>query len=278
MVAGAFLVISMLWIVVSDRMAYAAFPDLRAFNEFQTLKGLGYVFAASLVLFGLVRYFRMAARKYYLELFEYQRKLQLALEATQQGFWIHYPETNKTEVSPEFWQLLGFPGKPEVLTTEQWDQIIHPEDAHLWKEEMKKLTAGKKSGYLVLYRIHHQVSGETRWMRSKARVFEWDADGRPKAVLGLVTDVTDLMEQSTLIKNQEMRIEGFNFMNSHMLRGPLANVKGLLHLLEEEQTPPPEVVNFLKKEVDRLDEKLYEINELLERQEFFTSPLRQDQE
>ncbi|MBZ9749757.1 EAL domain-containing protein [Deinococcus sp. HMF7604] len=115
-------------------------------------------------------------------------RLQLALEATEDGVWDWRPQTGELFVSERFGRMLG-PSEQAPATLDAWLVRVHP---------------GDLPGLLAAYRAHldsgaplnteyraRQTGGEWRWFQLRGRVTTRDAQGRPERVTGTQTDVTE---------------------------------------------------------------------------------------
>src|SRR5882762_3669141 len=89
--------------------------------------------------------------------------------------------------TPLFFDLIGFTGRGQALTREEWVTTIHPEDL---EAVVIELGAAIDSGtqYQAEYRAL-MANGEIRWLAGRGRVVN-DADGRPARVIGTVSDIT----------------------------------------------------------------------------------------
>lgn len=123
------------------------------------------------------------------ELLETAAELMRAQQLGRVGSWAWYPHENRNVWSPEARRIYG-------LTDEQADtgdpalffDIVHPDE----REEVSRSTweafsAGTSTA--VDHRIV-RLDGEIRWLRAQGDV-EFDAEGEPYRVVGVVIDVTE---------------------------------------------------------------------------------------
>ena len=75
--------------------------------------------------------------------------------------------------------------------------------------------------------------------------------------------------RTRLLRQQNDVLSQYAFTNAHELRAPVANILGLIHLLEKTELTEKEsdVVDHLKKATDQLDEVIKDIRYKLERGE-----------
>ncbi len=72
-----------------------------------------------------------------------------------------------------------------------FQEVSHPEDVHILIELSEQVGA-LKDGEIIEkeFRIKHGLSGEYRWLRSQAVVFERTPDGLPRLILCIARDIT----------------------------------------------------------------------------------------
>lgn len=149
-----------------------------------------------------------------------------------------------------------------------WERLIHPEDLRetvsLWLRCVKTKTEG---------RIEHRIrdkSGGYRWYLT--RYLPLRDDGKVTRWIGTTTDIHDLKEAETNLRNRtrelekaNRELESFSYSVSHDLRAPLRAISGFSGmLLKDEQSLGPEskrkirVIRENALKMDRL------INDLLD--------------
>ncbi len=118
------------------------------------------------------------------------RHLQEILDATTDGIWEWDLARHTLSFSPRYYTMLGyepgeFPASPEV-----WLELVHPEDlesarakATAWKETMQGV-------FEDTYRMRTRQGGY-RWMESRVKVAEFDADNKPLRLIGSQVDATE---------------------------------------------------------------------------------------
>ncbi|MDX2148323.1 MAG: PAS domain-containing protein [Planctomycetota bacterium] len=99
-------------------------------------------------------------------------------------------------------------GSPDVQNG-QSRYLIHPEDAPGVERHFARLrTAKDGEAHEIEYRMRHR-DGSWRWFRSRDVVFERDAAGRPCALLGIATDMTDAKRTEQSTRENESILRGF---------------------------------------------------------------------
>jgi PAS domain S-box-containing protein len=99
------------------------------------------------------------------------------------------PEGIYEYVSPPFLRILGYTPEELHSTPQSLHESIHPDCRESFDNQWKKLLDGKVNPSFE-YRII-QKSGDTRWVRQKSVIVHDENNGKPVAVEGIITDITD---------------------------------------------------------------------------------------
>ena len=106
------------------------------------------------------------------------------------GVWDWYPAEGRLVFSPRLHSLLGYGPEemPEVIET--WKDNVHPDDLPMVMTALEDHLKGERLQFEAVYRLRNR-NGHYLWVHDRGSVVEWDADGRPLRVSGLVHDETD---------------------------------------------------------------------------------------
>lgn len=82
-----------------------------------------------------------------------------------------------------------------------------------------------------------------------------------KALLGIARDITEQVEHINAIENQNVKLRNIAFIQSHIVRAPLARLMGLVNLMgmETEEDTKLEILNYMGKSATELDEVIMTI-------------------
>ena len=116
-------------------------------------------------------------------------RLHLATDAAGDGIWDWDLATDAVWYSPGWQTMLGFsPGEvPPHL--DFWCSRVHPEDLPLAQAALQAHFSGERPFYECEHRVRAK-SGEWLWILDRGRVVAWDAEGRPRRMIGTHVDVT----------------------------------------------------------------------------------------
>jgi PAS domain S-box-containing protein len=85
--------------------------------------------------------------------------------------------------------LLGYAVGEMLPTQAGWDSVIHPDDRPLNHAAYLRHARGEIPAYESEYRARHK-DGSWRWLSERGRIVEWWPDGRPRRMVGTLSDVT----------------------------------------------------------------------------------------
>jgi two-component system CheB/CheR fusion protein len=90
---------------------------------------------------------------------------------------------------------------------------------------------------------------------------ELDTEGKPFRYYSFRIDITEKKKKEIALEQQNKVLEEIAFIQSHEIRRPLANILGLVQLLDKEQLSAEnaEIINYLDKSAQELDEIIHKI-------------------
>ncbi|MBI4695365.1 MAG: PAS domain-containing protein [Gammaproteobacteria bacterium] len=139
---------------------------------------------AKLLAFGLDRSEQVAAER---ALKRSEERLNLAMRATNDGIFDWNLETGRFWGSPRYAAILGFPAEEIELSIGEIRQRVHPEDATIVNDALLRHFTGGQP-FTAEYRVRTR-DGTYIWHYARGESV-FDADGKAKRVVGVVTDVT----------------------------------------------------------------------------------------
>ena len=78
-------------------------------------------------------------------------------------------------------------------------------------------------------------------------------------ILAIIQDVTKRIEHENHLENQVETLEKIAWQQSHEMRKPVANILGLVQLIEYDQTYNPLLINQLHQTTKELDDVIHKI-------------------
>jgi PAS domain S-box-containing protein len=136
---------------------------------------------------------------------ESEQRYELAMAASESGYWDWHVPTNKYFASPRAMELAGFPiGTTWVNRDEYRARInMHPDDFARWEAAREELFAG--TGERLSMEVRYIVRGETRWHTLQA-ICKRDDSGNVTRWTGSATDVTERKLAEERLKAMEGKL------------------------------------------------------------------------
>ena len=135
-------------------------------------------------------------------------RLGLALDASNIAVWDFDLRTGNVYLSNQWAAMLGEEPKESYTTVAALLEIAHPDD----RESFSKLALDTMKGLIPAYQTQHRVrarSGQWKWIASRGKVAERDAEGRALRMIGTNADITELKRAEELALQQFKLSEAF---------------------------------------------------------------------
>jgi len=159
------------------------------------------------------------------------------------------------KVNKRLSDMVGY--REQELISMSFHDLRHPEDAEEYPNIIDDALKNKHQPYQVEKRYVCK-NGAIVWVSiNMAAVL--DKKGGPLYFVSEFEDITErkkteqrLKNAYKLIRGQVQRIQGIAWKQSHLVRSPLANLKGLIDLLKDDPSDK-ETLNYIQAELERLD-------------------------
>jgi PAS domain S-box-containing protein len=167
-----------------------------------------------------------------------EARLQSALDASNMGTFVWYPQEDRTEPDVRLLRLFGLPDDGEITLRVALSTLIHPEDRERYADAVRRAIDPDGSRTLREDIRVTRADGSPRWLAVTAR-FDLDAEpGGAARLVGMVSDITArkateqaLRESEERLKESDRRKDEFLAMLAHELRNPLAPIRTGLELI-----------------------------------------------
>lgn len=142
----------------------------------------------------------------------YQRRLELAMNATADAIWEWNPQTNRIYLSPRWFQMLGYSDKTDEMSLEFWESLVHPNDYFIFKSIFTSNQFIHSDSHIrIEFRMKKQNSSWA-WILCRGQIVERDMDNIALLVVGTNIDITDRKQAEQTLKDSEMRL--WNIVNA----------------------------------------------------------------
>ena len=119
-----------------------------------------------------------------------QERLSLVIEGSNDGFWDWNVATGQAYFSPRYYTMLGYAPDEFPATYENWRSLIHPEDIAAAEETLMQHFEEILPIYAAELRLKTR-SGDYRWVLTRGKVVERDAEGKVVRMSGTHSDITE---------------------------------------------------------------------------------------
>jgi PAS domain S-box-containing protein len=172
---------------------------------------------------------------------ESEERLRIAVEAAELGTWDLDLINDIAVRSLRHDQIWGYTEAQPKWSPEIAMQHVVPEDRQSIREAYER---GFKSGVLSHESRILWPDGSIHWISANGR-FQYDDNGRPIRVVGVVADITErkafqaelqrlVNERTAKLKELVGELEHFSYTITHDMRAPLRGMNGFAALMAEE--------------------------------------------
>lgn len=125
-----------------------------------------------------------------------EERYRLVIDAVAEGIYEWTTGSNHLELSPRLNEMLGF--EKGELTSSNWMEHVHPDDRKRYRDTTVDYFKQVVPQFACEYRVRNKT-GEWRWVSDHASSVR-DGRGRVLRLIGAITDITELKNQETLVR------------------------------------------------------------------------------
>ncbi|MFA7289457.1 MAG: PAS domain S-box protein [Melioribacteraceae bacterium] len=127
-----------------------------------------------------------------------QERLQLAMEATQDGLWDWNVKSGEVYWSPTAYQMLGYESDEFSMDIDKWKEIIHPDDFDFAYKSIIEQMNSADGRFEVIFR-YITKTGRPKWIGARGKIVEKIGDEIIR-VIGTHTDIDIKIQNEQKIK------------------------------------------------------------------------------
>jgi PAS domain S-box-containing protein len=176
-----------------------------------------------------------------------EERLQMAVDAVEEGLWDWNLITGDVYRTPRWFQILGYSPGELQNDIKLRDKLIHPEDLHLMQKRLISHIKGETPVYEAEIRFLTK-SGEWKWVLDRGKLVSRDAKGRAMRMVGTHLDITERKQAEQSLQQQ--------YQQALLLRQITEKIRQSLQWEKVLQTTVKEVQRILQ--VDRV--LIFQIN------------------
>ena len=124
------------------------------------------------------------------EIEETKKQFRSVMESTSEGLWDWDILTGGIYLSPGFYSLLGYDADTLHLDGSQLTHYIHPDDLDPTLEAYEDCVDNKRQLIDIDFRVRTK-NEDLKWIASRGRAVERNADGKATRMMGVYADITD---------------------------------------------------------------------------------------
>lgn len=174
------------------------------------------------------------------------------------GGWKVDLVSGKYQCSEETYRIFGLePGEAD-LDLEAFLKYVHPDDKEFMINKIQEginTAAFQECEYRIIDKNRKVKNLQSRIMIKR------DAENKAYQLVGFTLDITKHKEQTQALEIQNRNLREIAWVQSHEVRGPLARLLGLVHLLNRS----PEVGGELRETIKHLSVSANELDEIVRR-------------
>jgi PAS domain S-box-containing protein len=166
-----------------------------------------------------------------------RRRLELALEAGELGFWDWNIATGEVQFGGQWAHMLGYELNEIEPHVRAWERLVHPEDMPAIQTALERHIEGTAPVYETEHRLKHK-NGSWIWVLDRGRIIERDERGAATRAIGIHANITLQRSIREQLREADRRKDEFLATLAHELRNPLAPIRTGLAIMKRDPASP----------------------------------------
>jgi len=197
-------------------------------------------------------------RQAQLEQQELLQRLTLATDSAKIGIWEIDLQDRNVIWDDKMFELYGYEKDTPFSPYKIWKRAMHPDDLEMMQRIVGQLIEGLRDIDSAVYRIT-TPNGRVRHIESHA-IVKKSASGKILRLIGTNRNITDDIVVQEKLKTQNKVLRDIAFIQSHEVRRPLANILGVIEVLNNSNSVHnKEIFDHLIESANELDMQIRSI-------------------
>ncbi len=134
-----------------------------------------------------------------------RQRLADIIEGTRVGTWEWMVQTGETTFNERWADIVGYTlDELQPVSIQTWLNLVHPDDAKVSEELIRRHFAGEIDHYDCECRMKHK-DGSWIWVHDRGKVVDWADDGTPLRMTGTHSDITHRKRAEEELRESEER-------------------------------------------------------------------------
>ncbi|MCU7950946.1 MAG: response regulator [gamma proteobacterium symbiont of Bathyaustriella thionipta] len=149
---------------------------------------------------------------------ENNAQLEMVIDSTAAGIWDWQVQSGAVVINDHWAKIIGYtPDELAPITIDTLTNHVHPDDLKHSNKLLEQHWRGETERYICELRMKHK-NGDWVWVLGTGKVMEWQADGKPRRMLGTYLDINKRKKTEQAQQQSEQRfLELFHSSDDAML-------------------------------------------------------------
>lgn len=189
---------------------------------------------------------------------ELLQRLTLATDSAKIGIWEIDLVEDKIIWDDKMFELYGYEKDTPLPPYKIWKRAMYPDDLEMMQRIIGQLIEGQREIDAAVYRIT-TPNGKVRHIESHA-IIKKSSAGKVLRLIGTNRNITDDVLVQEKLKTQNKVLRDIAFIQSHEVRRPLANILGVIEVLNNsDAVHNKEIFDHLIESANELDMQIRSI-------------------
>ncbi len=136
----------------------------------------------------------------------FKDSLEVIIDATKIGLWDWHLPSGKVIYSKQWEHIMGYDEGELPQTVESWENAVLPEDLAIAEKAITDYLEGRTTSYEAEFRTVCK-NGDIIWAQDKGTITEWDEQGNPVRLVGVLQDIDRIKKVEEELSQQKAQLD-----------------------------------------------------------------------